>query len=78
MFSSETSVGFQRTTRRYIPEDRTHHNHRCENLKSHTGDVRLDIVSSLSSAAMEERTSEDTEKQQIIKETWKYPITMLH
>jgi hypothetical protein len=22
----------QRTTRRYIPEDRTLHNHRCENL----------------------------------------------
>jgi hypothetical protein len=29
--SPETSVDFQRTTRRYIPEDRTH-NHRCENL----------------------------------------------
>jgi hypothetical protein len=33
--SSETSVDFQRTTRRYIPEDRTPHNHRSENLKSH-------------------------------------------
>jgi hypothetical protein len=33
--SSETSDGFQRTTRRYIPEDRTLHNHRCENLKSY-------------------------------------------
>jgi hypothetical protein len=31
--SSETSVDFQRTTRRYIPEDKTLHNHRCENLK---------------------------------------------
>jgi hypothetical protein len=31
----ETSVDFQRTTRRYIPEDRTLHNHRCENLKSY-------------------------------------------
>jgi hypothetical protein len=31
--SSQTSVDFQRTTRRYIPEDRTLHNHRCENLK---------------------------------------------
>jgi hypothetical protein len=29
------SVEFQRTTRRYIPEDRTLHNHRCENLKSY-------------------------------------------
>jgi hypothetical protein len=33
--SSETSVNFQRTTRRYIPEDSTVHNHRCENLKSY-------------------------------------------
>jgi hypothetical protein len=31
--SSETSVDFQRITRRYIPEDSTLHNHRCENLK---------------------------------------------
>jgi hypothetical protein len=34
--SSETSVNFQRTIRRYVPEDRTLHNHRCENLKFHT------------------------------------------
>jgi hypothetical protein len=33
--SSETSVDFQRTTQRYTPEDRTLHNHRCENLKSY-------------------------------------------
>jgi signal-transduction protein with cAMP-binding, CBS, and nucleotidyltransferase domain len=32
---SEKSVDFQRTTRRYIPEDRTLHDHRCENLKSY-------------------------------------------
>jgi hypothetical protein len=32
--SSETSADFQRTTRRYIPEDRTLHNDRCENPKS--------------------------------------------
>jgi hypothetical protein len=31
--SSETSVEFQLTTRRYIPEDSIH-NHRCENFKS--------------------------------------------
>jgi hypothetical protein len=30
--SSETSVEFQLTTRPYIPEDNTLHNHRCENL----------------------------------------------
>jgi hypothetical protein len=35
--SSETSVGFQRTIRRYIPEDRTLHNYGCENLKSFKG-----------------------------------------
>jgi hypothetical protein len=29
------SVDFQRTTRRYIPEDGTLRNHRCENLKSY-------------------------------------------
>jgi hypothetical protein len=33
--SSETAVDFQRTTRLYIPEDRTHYNYRCENLKSY-------------------------------------------
>jgi hypothetical protein len=31
----ETSVDLQRTTRRYISEDRTPHKHRCENLKSY-------------------------------------------
>jgi hypothetical protein len=33
--SSEMSVDIQRTTRRYIPEGSTLHNHRCENLKSY-------------------------------------------
>jgi hypothetical protein len=32
--SSETYADFQRTTRRYIPEDRTH-NHSCGNLISY-------------------------------------------
>jgi hypothetical protein len=32
--SSEGSVDFHRTTRPYISEDRTLHNHSCENLKS--------------------------------------------
>jgi hypothetical protein len=35
--SSEISFDFQRTTRRYIPEDSTFHNHSCENLKSYNG-----------------------------------------
>jgi hypothetical protein len=34
--SSETSVDFQWTTRRYNPEDIILHNHRCKNLKSYT------------------------------------------
>jgi hypothetical protein len=33
--SSETSVDFEQITRRYIPEDSTLHNHRCDNLKSY-------------------------------------------
>jgi hypothetical protein len=33
--SSETSVDFQRTTWRYVPEDITLHNQNCENLKSY-------------------------------------------
>jgi hypothetical protein len=35
IYSSETSVDFQRTTRRYTPEDRTLHDHRYENLRSY-------------------------------------------
>jgi hypothetical protein len=30
-----TSVDFQWTTRRYIPEDRSLHNHHCDNLRSY-------------------------------------------
>jgi hypothetical protein len=37
--SSETSVDVQWTTRRYIPEDGTLHNHRCENPKFYTDAV---------------------------------------
>jgi hypothetical protein len=33
--SSETPDQFQRTALRYIPEDRTRHSHRRENLKSY-------------------------------------------
>jgi hypothetical protein len=36
--SSETSVDTQRTTLRYIQEDDTLHNYRCENLKSYIGE----------------------------------------
>jgi hypothetical protein len=34
-YSSETSADFQWTTRRYIPEDTTHHKHRYGNLRSY-------------------------------------------
>jgi hypothetical protein len=33
--SSETSFDFRRITWRYIPEDGTLHNHRCDNIKSY-------------------------------------------
>jgi hypothetical protein len=35
IYSFETSVGSQRTTRLYIPEDRTLYEYRCEILKSY-------------------------------------------
>jgi hypothetical protein len=43
--SFQTSVGFQRTTQYYIPEDRTLHNHRCENLKSYTSYCNFTFLS---------------------------------
>jgi hypothetical protein len=43
IYSSETSVNIQRTTRRYIPEDSTFNNHRCENLKSYLP-ISLDAI----------------------------------
>jgi hypothetical protein len=33
--TSETSVNFYQTTRRYNPQDSHLHSHSCENLKSH-------------------------------------------
>jgi hypothetical protein len=35
IYFSEPSVDFQRTTRHYIPDDRTLHNHNCGNVKSY-------------------------------------------
>jgi hypothetical protein len=46
--SSETFVDFQQTTRRYIPEDKTLHNHRCENLNSSNGIYKAVEMSELS------------------------------
>jgi hypothetical protein len=34
-FLSEMLVNFQWNTRRYVPEDRTLHNHGCESFKSY-------------------------------------------
>jgi hypothetical protein len=34
-YSSDTSIDMQRTTRLYILQYRTVHNHRCQNLKSY-------------------------------------------
>jgi hypothetical protein len=46
IFSSETSVEFQRTTLCYIPEYSTVQNHRCENLKSYINLFYLAIFNS--------------------------------
>jgi hypothetical protein len=46
--SSETSVQFQLTTRRYIPGDRTLRDHRCENLKSYILFISVFFLPSLS------------------------------
>jgi hypothetical protein len=46
--SSKTSLDFQRTTRRYTPEDRNLHNNRCENLISnidiHVPDIKIGSI----------------------------------
>jgi hypothetical protein len=48
--SSETSVVYQRTTRRYIPEDITLYNHRFENFTAYkTHDIRAYETVSLNS-----------------------------
>jgi hypothetical protein len=41
VYSSETSVDFQRTKRRCIPEVSTLHNHHCKNLKSYNASLVL-------------------------------------
>jgi hypothetical protein len=48
---SETSVDFQRITPRYIPEDNTVHNHRCENLKSYKDRLICDGATALFSSS---------------------------
>jgi hypothetical protein len=41
--SSETTVDFQRTTRLFIPEGRTIHNHRCENLRKYLPVIKQNL-----------------------------------
>jgi hypothetical protein len=38
-YAFETSVNLQRTTRRYMPEDKTHHIYRCKDLKDYINEV---------------------------------------
>lgn len=42
LFFSETPIDFQRTTRCYIPQDRSLYNHQCDNLKSY---INLPVLS---------------------------------
>jgi hypothetical protein len=44
IFPSETSVDTQRTTPRYIPENGTLHNHRCENFKFHMSNMSCVLI----------------------------------
>jgi hypothetical protein len=46
IYSSETSVETQQTTRRHITEHDTLHNHRCENLKSYKTDPVSEMLCS--------------------------------
>jgi hypothetical protein len=54
--SSETSVDFKRTTRRYAPEDRALYNHCWENLKSYTSQMRSRCPNRQDFATTNERT----------------------
>jgi hypothetical protein len=45
--SSETSVDFERTTRGYITEYNTLHNHRFENLKSYIAKYLFSLLRTL-------------------------------
>jgi hypothetical protein len=47
--SSNTSVDFQWTIQRYIPEDSTVHNYYCENLKSY---INLSLLANVLTAAL--------------------------
>jgi hypothetical protein len=47
---SERSVDFQRITQPFIPEDRTVHNHRCEDLKSYMRRILCNYLHCLSTS----------------------------
>jgi hypothetical protein len=63
IYSSERSVDFQRTTRRYIPEDSSLHNHRCENLKSYN--FRVVYTNCRTRNGLPMAAVGDTEKQEV-------------
>jgi hypothetical protein len=45
LVSFETSVDFHRTTLRYVPEDKTLHNRRCDFLRSYNRSLlRAEVV----------------------------------
>jgi hypothetical protein len=76
IFSSETSVDFQRATPRYIPEDSTLHN-RCENLKSYIS--VLDFVGFMFCwvNVMVTKSCDDESKQVELKRPWVTYVTIV-
>jgi hypothetical protein len=77
--SSETSIDTQRTTRRYIPEDGTLHNHRCENLKSCKMEWVWGIETGLIAYTMKwiEEGEEEEEEKEGKEEEGTYVLTYL-
>jgi hypothetical protein len=57
IFSSEKPADFQRTTRRYIPEDITLHDHSSENFKFHIASTHPSVSLFLFKMAVSSYTS---------------------
>jgi hypothetical protein len=58
IYSSETSVDFQLTTRRYIPDDRPLHNHSCEHLRSYNAFICLVVLGMYHDYELRKRSEE--------------------
>jgi hypothetical protein len=69
--SSEMSLVLQRTTRRYIPEDRILLNQRCENLKSYISFVFIAYSLTIPTFARGRATEENLEGTQDRQCAWK-------